>query len=281
MMGNDALNESKLTSVLGADVRPIEWEKLQDLTGADGGSIGPVGLKGFTILADNRLKGANGLISGANRNDFHIRNIDLERDCAIDGYHDLRTVQEGETSPNGGGKLRIVRGIELGHIFKLGTKYSDALGAKFLDENGKEFPVIMGSYGIGVDRIVACHIEQNHDENGIIWDSAIAPFDIHLIAVGARSAQVTETAEALYGELSRKGLDVLYDDRKETSPGFKFKDADLLGMPYQVIVGEKNLANGNIEIKERKTGKRTIVPGGELLETVIGLLTSKEPAWKP
>jgi prolyl-tRNA synthetase len=281
MMGNDALNESKLMSVLGADVRPIEAEKLQDLTGADGGSIGPVGLKGFTILADNRLKGANGLISGANRNDFHIRNIDLERDCVIDGYHDLRTVQEGETAPNGGGKLRIVRGIELGHIFKLGMKYSDALGAKFLDENGKEFPVIMGSYGIGIDRIVACHIEQNHDENGIIWDRAIAPFDIHLIAVGARSAQVTETAEALYGELSRKGLDVLYDDRKETSPGFKFKDADLLGMPYQVIVGEKNLANGNIEIKERKTGKRTIVPRGELLETVIRLLTSTEPAWKP
>ncbi len=281
MMGNDALNESKLTSVLGADVRPMEGEKLQDLTGADGGSIGPVGLRDFTILADNRLKGANGLISGANRNDFHIRNIDLERDCAIDGYHDLRTVQEGETSPNGGGKLRIVRGIELGHIFKLGTKYSDALGAKFLDENGKEFPVIMGSYGIGVDRIIACHIEQNHDENGIIWDRAIAPFDLHLIAVGARSAQVTETAEALYSDLSREGLDVLYDDRKETSPGFKFKDADLLGMPYQVIVGEKNLANGNIEIKERKSGKRTIVPRGELLETVIGLLTSKEPAWKP
>jgi prolyl-tRNA synthetase len=281
MMGTDSLNESKLMSVLGADVRPIEGEKLQELTGADGGSIGPVGLKGFTILADNRLKGANGLISGANRNDYHIRNIDLDRDCTINGYHDLRTVQEGETSPNGGSALRIVRGIELGHIFKLGTKYSDALGAKFLDENGKEFPVIMGSYGIGIDRIVACHIEQNHDENGIIWDKAIAPFDIHLIAVGARSAQVTETAEALYSEFSAKGLDVLYDDRKETSPGFKFKDADLLGMPYQVIVGEKNLANGNIEIKERKTGKRTIVPKGELLDTVIALLTSEVPAWKP
>jgi prolyl-tRNA synthetase len=281
MMGNDSLNESKLMSVLGADVRPIEGEKLQELTGADGGSIGPVGLKGFTILADNRLKGANGLISGANRNDYHIRNIDLDRDCTINGYHDLRTVQEGETSPNGGSTLRIVRGIELGHIFKLGTKYSDALGARFLDENGKEFPIIMGSYGIGIDRIVACHIEQNHDENGIIWDKAIAPFDIHLIAVGARSAQVTETAEALYSEFSGKGLDVLYDDRKETSPGFKFKDADLLGMPYQVIVGEKNLGNGNIEIKERKTGKRTIVPKGELLDTVIALLTSKEPAWKP
>jgi prolyl-tRNA synthetase len=273
MSGNDSLNESKLMSVLGADVRPIEGEKLRELTGADGGSIGPVGLKGFTIFADNRLKGANGLVSGANRNDYHIRNIDLERDCRIDGYHDLRTIEEGEASPNGGGKLRIVRGIELGHIFKLGTKYADALGAKFLDENGKESPVIMGSYGIGIERIVACHIEQNHDENGIIWDRAIAPFDVHLIAVGTRSAEVTETSDALYSELGRSGLDVLYDDRKETSPGFKFKDADLLGMPYQVIVGEKNLAGGNIEIKERKTGKRTIVPKRELVKAVRELLT--------
>ncbi len=281
MMGNDSLNESKLMSVLGVDVRPIEGEKLRELTGAEGGSIGPVGLKGFMILADARLKGANGLVSGANRNDYHLRNIDLDRDCTIEGYHDLRTVQEGETSVNGGGKLRIVRGIELGHIFKLGTKYADALGAKFLDENGKESPIIMGSYGIGIDRIIACHIEQNHDENGIIWDRSIAPFDVHLIAVSTRSAQVTETSEALYGELGRSGMDVLYDDRKETSPGFKFKDADLLGMPYQVIVGEKNLANGNIEIKERKTGRRKIVPKSELVETVRGLVTSKEPEWKP
>jgi prolyl-tRNA synthetase len=273
MMGNDTLNESKLMSVLGTEVRPIEGEKLQELTGADGGSIGPVGLKGFTILADNRLKGANGLISGANRNDYHLRNIDLERDCRIDGYHDLRTVEEGEQSPVGGGPLRIVRGIELGHIFKLGTKYADALGAKFLDDSGKESPVIMGSYGIGIERIVACHIEQNHDDNGIIWDRALAPFDVHLIAVSARSAQVTEASEALYGELCRSGLEVLYDDRKETSPGFKFKDADLLGMPCQVIVGEKNLAAGNIEIKERKSGNRMIVPRAELVEKVKGLLT--------
>jgi prolyl-tRNA synthetase len=273
MMGNDSLNESKLMAVLGTDVRPLEAEKLRELTGADGGSIGPVGLRGFTILADNRLKGANGLISGANRNDYHLRNIDLERDCAIGGYHDLRTVEEGEPSPNGGGNLRIVRGIELGHIFKLGTKYADALGAMFLDENGKESPVIMGSYGIGIERIVACHIEQNHDDNGIVWDRALAPYDVHLIAVSARSAQVTEAAEALYGELGRSGVDVLFDDRKETSPGFKFKDADLLGMPYQVIVGEKNLAAGKIEIKERKTGTRTLVPKADLVATIQNLLS--------
>jgi prolyl-tRNA synthetase len=273
MMGNDSLNESKLMAVLGTDVRPMEAEKLRELTGADGGSIGPVGLTGFTILADNRLKGANGLISGANRNDYHLRNIDLERDCVIGGYHDLRTVEEGEPSPNGGGNLRIVRGIELGHIFKLGTKYADALGAMFLDENGKESPVIMGSYGIGIERIVACHIEQNHDDNGIVWDRALAPYDVHLIAVSARSAQVTDAAEALYGELGRSGIDVLFDDRKETSPGFKFKDADLLGMPYQVIVGEKNLAAGKIEIKDRKTGTRTLVPKEELVGTVQKLLS--------
>ncbi len=273
MMGNDLLNESKLMAVLGSDVRPLEAEKLRELTGADGGSIGPVGLRGFTILADNRLKGANGLISGSNRNDFHLRNIDLERDCVVGGYHDLRTVEEGEPSPNGGGRLRIVRGIELGHIFKLGTKYSDALGAMFLDENGKESPVIMGSYGIGIERIIACHIEQNHDDNGIVWDRAIAPFDVHLIAVSARSLQVTEAAEALYSELGRNGVDVLYDDRKETSPGFKFKDADLMGMPYQVIVGEKNLAAGKIEIKDRKTGTRTLVQKEDLVQTIRKMLS--------
>jgi len=273
MMGNDSLNESKLMAVMGAEVRPLEAEKLRELTGADGGSIGPVGLRGFTILADNRLRGANGLISGANRNDYHFRNMDLERDCVIGGYHDLRSVEEGEPSPNGGGNLRIVRGIELGHIFKLGTKYADALGAKFLDENGKESPVIMGSYGIGIERIIACHIEQNHDDNGIVWDRAIAPYDVHLIAVSARSVQVSEAAEALYGELGRNGVDVLFDDRKETSPGFKFKDADLLGMPYQVIVGEKNLAAGKIEIKERKSGTRTIVPKEALVETIKKLIS--------
>ncbi|HTY58243.1 MAG TPA: His/Gly/Thr/Pro-type tRNA ligase C-terminal domain-containing protein, partial [Bacteroidota bacterium] len=141
------------------------------------------------------------------------------------------------------------------------------------DENGKESPVIMGSYGIGIERIIACHIEQNHDENGIIWDKALAPFDVHLVAVSARSAAVVEASEALYLELKGGGLDVLYDDRKETSPGFKFKDADLLGMPYQVIVGEKNLAAGNIEIKERKSGTRTIVKREDLVGTVKRLLT--------
>jgi prolyl-tRNA synthetase len=271
MMGNDELNESKLMTAMGTDVRPIEAEKLLALTGADGGSIGPVDLKGFKIVADKRLEGANNLVSGANRNDYHLMNIDLQRDCTIDGYYDLRTVQAGEPSLEGKGKLRIVKGVELGHIFKLGTKYSDALAATFLDENGVAHPIIMGSYGIGIERIIACHIEQNHDANGIIWDKSIAPYQVHLIAV-SKSPAVLEMAEKIYADLTDDAIEVLFDDRKDTSPGFKFKDADLLGMPFQVIVGEKNLANGKIEIKERKTGERTLVDAVGIIEKIQALL---------
>jgi prolyl-tRNA synthetase len=272
MMGNDGLNESKLLSVIGAAVRPMEADRLMELTGADAGSIGPVGLQGFRILADKRLEGANELISGANKNDFHLMHIDLLRDCAIERYVDLRTIQPGEQSPQGTGVLKIVNGVELGHIFKLGTKYSESLNAKFLDENGKENPIIMGSYGIGIERIVACHIEQSHDDDGIIWDKAIAPFQVHLIAVGTKSAQVLEMSERLYDLLTDDGIEVLYDDRKDISPGFKFKDADLLGMPYQVIVGERNLRQGKIEIKERRTGERIFVDVESVLEKVQQLL---------
>ena len=165
----------------------MEPEKVADLVGAEVGFIGPVDLRGFRIIADLRLKHATGLVSGANRTDYHVRNIDLERDAKIDDYHDLRSVREGEEAPDGGGQLRIVKGIELGHIFKLGTKYSDALGATFLDEKGVAHPIIMGSYGIGLERILACHIEQNHDDKGITWDASIAPFSAHLIAFGAKN----------------------------------------------------------------------------------------------
>ncbi|MBK7256832.1 MAG: proline--tRNA ligase [Ignavibacteriae bacterium] len=282
MLGNDELNEAKLSGVLGTDVRPIEAEKLLALTGADGGSIGPVGLrertpaaKKFRIIADRRLQGANNLISGANKNDYHIKNIDLQRDCTIDGYHDLRVVQAGEPSPNGSGALRVVPGVELGHIFKLGTKYADAMHATFLDEQGKEKPIIMGSYGIGVERIVACHIEQNHDADGITWDPVLAPFLFHLIAVGTKSAAVVQTAEELYTDMNAARMEVLFDDRKEVSPGFKFKDADLLGMPYQVIVGDKNLSAGNIEVKERRTGKRWLHPRATIMSHLQELAGKK------
>ncbi len=281
MMGNDQLNESKLQSLLGGEARPMQAEELQELTGADAGSIGPVGLDRertggapFRILVDRRLEGANGLISGANRNDVHLGNIDLKRDVAVSGYHDLRTVQAGEPCPTCKTPLRVVNAIELGHIFKLGTRYADALHATILDEQGKEKPIIMGSYGIGVERIIACHIEQHHDAHGIIWSKALAPFHVHLVLVNSNNAQVVSAAEMLYEKLQDALIDVLFDDRGDVSPGFKFKDADLLGMPLQLIVGEKNVTAGKVEIKERSTGRREVLEIGKVVGYIEKYLES-------
>lgn len=271
MRGNDELNESKLQSVLGTGIfRPAESEELIKYTSADHGSIGPINLKtNIRIIADNLLKDSNGLISGANEDGYHYKNIDFKRDCPyITEFYDLRTVREGEPSPISGKPLKIVKAIELGHIFKLGTKYSEALEAKFLDSNGKEQPIIMGSYGIGVERIMACFIEQNHDDKGIIWRKPLAPFDLHLIAVNQQKfPEVAQNADELYDRLVKKGFEVLYDDRNET-PGVKFNDADLIGLPVQVIVGPKNLEQNKVEIKVRATGERKVVSFDEI-ETEI------------
>lgn len=276
MLGNDQLVEAKLLKALGGgEITPIEPEELKNLTGANAGSIGPIGLKNFKIIADNRLKGANNLISGANKDDYHIANIDMERDVKVDGYFDLRKVEEGEPCINCGSPLRIVNAIEIGHIFKLGTKYSEAMKATFLDENGQEKPIIMGSYGIGVERIIACHIEQNHDENGIIWDKAIAPFQVHLISVNTENPQVIQVADKLYEQLNEEKIEVIYDDRMDVSPGFKFKDADLLGMPLQLIVSERNLKNNQVEIKIRKTSERILVNLEDVVPKIKELLEIK------
>ncbi|MBW7887295.1 MAG: proline--tRNA ligase [Bacteroidetes bacterium] len=273
MLGNNQLNESKLQKVFGADIRPAHPEELIELTGADAGSIGPVGLNNkFHIVADNRLKDANGLVCGANKNDFHLLNLDMQRDVKIEAFYDFRTVEEGETSPDGKGKLRIVKGIEVGHIFKLGTKYSDSMKAMFLDEKGEEHPIIMGSYGIGVERIIACHIEQHHDENGIKWQKALAPYDVHLISVNMNSPEVVAKADELYKLLPQQGISVLYDDRSGVTAGFKFKDADLLGMPLQIIVGEKNLKNNLIELKDRNSGDRKTVPVENAVEEIVAFV---------
>jgi prolyl-tRNA synthetase len=268
MAGNDQLNESKIQSVLGADARPAHADELKALTGADGGSIGPIGLEGFRIIADKRLEGASNLTSGANKNDYHIRNIDLQRDVKVDAYHDVRTALVGEPCSKCQKPLRVVRAIELGHIFKLGTKYADAMHASFLDESGKEKPVIMGSYGIGVERVIACHIEQSHDKNGLIWSKGLKPFHVHLILVNANNEKVASVANDLNERLEALVFEVLYDDRADVSPGFKFKDADLLGVPLQVIVGEKNVVNGNVEVKHRASGERAIVEIGKLAQYV-------------
>jgi prolyl-tRNA synthetase len=276
MQGNDEVNESKLLKYLGGNVRPAHPEELLQITGADAGSIGPIGFKG-RIVADLKLKDRNNLFSGANKNDYHIGGIDLKRDLpdrqagvpAID-YADLRVVQSGEGCPNlptgqagCNGKLEVFTAIELGHIFKLGTKYSEALGALYLDEKGKEHPIVMGSYGIGVERIIACYIEQNFDDKGLTWNKALTPFDIHLIALNMKNENVVSTADKLYRELKKNGYEVLFDDR-DAAAGFKFNDADLLGMPIQIVVGEKKLKNKQCEVKIRRTGERFDVELSEL-----------------
>ncbi len=267
MRGNDELNETKLQQVLGATaIRPAEPDELVQYTGANAGSIGPVNLKeNIKIIADNRLLGANNMVSGANKDGFHNKNIDLERDAKIEGYFDLRVVQSGENCPNCNAQLKVVNAIELGHIFKLGTRYSQALGATFLDEKGEEHPIIMGSYGIGVERILACFIEQHHDDKGIIWKKPLNPYDVHLIGLNTNKfEEVKNTCESLYEELLSNKIDVLYDDRDE-SPGVKFNDADLLGMPYQIIVSKKNIEAGCVEMKIRETGERKQVKISEFV----------------
>ena len=271
--GDDEVNETKLQNKFGQNLRPGHPEELLTITGADAGSIGPIGLKNkdVKIVADLRLKDADELISGANKNDFHIKNIDIKRDVPNAEYIDIRVVMPGEETVDRKNKIQVAKAIEVGHIFKLGTKYAEALGAYFLDKNGNENPIIMGSYGIGVERIAASYIEQNHDEKGIIWGGEIAPFQIALLAL-LSSEEISAASENIYNELTKNGYDVLFDDRKDVRPGFKFNDADLLGMPLQVIVGEKNYKQNKLEIKIRRTGERLVIEKDVLLSTIKDLL---------
>ncbi len=265
MSGNDEVNETKLESLLGGEVRPAHPEELVAITGAEAGSIGPIGFK-HRIIADNRLKDGNNLYSGANKTDFHIGGIDLQRDVENIEYSDLRTIESGEECTRCGKTLDVFKAIELGHIFKLGTKYSKAMGANFLNENGQANPLIMGSYGIGVDRVLACFIEQNYDEKGIVWKGELKPFDIQLLGLNMKKELVENTSEEIYELLKAEGYDVLFDDRRDAQAGFKFNDAELIGIPLQVVIGEKNLKEGLVEIKIRKTGERVLVEKNKLVE---------------
>jgi prolyl-tRNA synthetase len=271
MSGNDEVNETKLETVLGGEVRSCHPEELKEISGADAGSIGPIDFK-HRIIADLRLKNGNELYSGANKNDFHIGGIDLRRDVPSIEYFDLRTVESGEPCPSCGKPIEVFKAIELGHIFKLGTKYSEALGAMFLDENGKENPIIMGSYGIGLDRVLACYIEQNNDENGIVWKKPLSPFDVHLIGLNMKKESVIDASEKVNQDLTENGIDVIFDDRSNVQAGFKFSDADLLGMPLQVIVGERGLKENQVEVKIRATGERINVKLDELGTKIKELL---------
>jgi prolyl-tRNA synthetase len=267
MLGNDEVNEAKLEKELGGKIRAAQPEELMNITGADAGSIGPIEFNG-KIIADLRLKDGNNLYSGANENNYHLGGIDLKRDVKDIEYFDLRTIKAGEKCPRCGNKLDVFSAIELGHIFKLGVKYSVAFGVNFLDENTQAHPVVMGSYGIGIERVLACFIEQHHDDDGIIWTKTLAPFMVHLIALNMKKEVVASTSEKIYSELTEVGIDVIFDDRSDAQAGFKFNDADLMGMPIQIIVGEKSLKENVVEFKIRSTGERYKVETDNIIRKI-------------
>ena len=254
--GDRELNEVKLKNHLGVDSLELaDQARIEQLTGATVGFSGPVGLQGVRVVADMRLEGDGDWITGANRTDTHLIHVSLPRDVSVSAYTDLITVTEQDRCPKCSAELRFSRGIEVGHVFRLGTKYSRAMGATILDEAGHEREVVMGCYGIGVSRVVAAAIEQNHDTDGIIFPPPLAPFEVMLLAVNVNNQEVMQQVEALHDQLQYQGIEVLLDDRDER-PGFKFKDADLLGFPMQIIVGDKGLKNGRVETKDRRTGQR-------------------------
>ena len=270
--GDDQLNEAKLAGALGtATFRPAEAEEIFKALGAHPGSLGAVGVTELTVYADERLRGAAEMTTGANQDGFHLRHVAIGRDIAVAHWSDLRLVQAGEPCLKCGEPLKIQRAIEVGHVFKLGTKYSQVLNALFLDESGKQQACIMGCYGIGVTRTLQAVIEQSHDENGIIWPMSVAPYRVCITPLNvAPDSAVMQRAEKLYADLSARGVDVILDDRNER-PGVKFKDSELVGFPIRVGIGEKSLAKGEVEIKPR-AGALLLVKAEEALEKVMELV---------
>ena len=253
--GDHEVNESKLQSCFGSNIRPATPEEVLNICGVEVGFIGPYSIKNkVRIIADLAIKNQYNLTTGANSTDYHVTGLEFGRDIHSDDFIDIRNVLPSEKCTICSGQIKIVNAIELGHIFKLGTKYSKNMKAGFLDKDGKEKPIIMGSYGIGVERIIAALIEQNKDEKGIVWNVSIAPYLVHIIPINIDNPDIVNMSQKLHDELKINQIDVIVDDRK-VSPGFKFKDADLLGMPYQVIIGENWVKNQEIELKERKTGQ--------------------------
>ena len=278
MHGNDEVNEVKLKNYLSCDfLRPAEEEEARKYLGAGFGSLGPVGVsEEIEILADLDVENMANASVGANEDGFHYLNANLGRDFSVTHFADLRTVQEGEISPDGKGHLKFTRGIEIGHIFKLGTRYSKDLDAVVLDENGRQLPIIMGCYGIGVSRLLSAIVEQHSDENGIVWPRSIAPFDVHVIPVNVKKEEQVELSEKVTELLENAGYKVLVDDRKER-PGVKFADSDLIGIPARITVGKK-AAEGIVEIKLRRTGETLEVKLDELLNSLQILLKEESLA---
>ena len=253
LRGDHALSQQKLLDGSGArEVRPAGESEIRAALGAGPGSLGAVGVQGLPILADEALRGRRDMVTGANQDDFHLRGVDVSRDLRVDHWLDLREVRAGEPCPMCDAPLRVDEAIEVGHIFKLGTRYSEALGALVQDESGATRPVVMGSYGIGIERAIAAVVERCHDADGIVWPLAVAPFEAVVTVVNPKQTATSDAGGAIYEALKGQGIDVLLDDREER-PGVKFKDADLIGIPYRITVGPKGLEEGKVEITRRKT----------------------------
>jgi prolyl-tRNA synthetase len=280
MRGDHQLNEAKLAGHIGTpNFRPATEEEIVGALGTRPGSLGAVGVSKFTIIADESLQGAGDMTTGANEDGYHLRHVRIGRDIQPAKWADLRTVTAGEPCPVCGQPLKIQRAIEVGHVFKLGTKYSEALGATFLTEKGTKEPAIMGSYGIGIGRTMQAIIEQSNDKDGIIWPLAVAPFAVCITPLSvAADSQAMKLAVQFHNDLSARGIEVILDDRDDR-PGVKFKDADLIGFPFRIGIGEKSLAKGEIEIKPR-AGKLEAVKIENALERVLELIANSGP-WQP
>jgi len=272
--GDDQLNETKLMAKTGAvAVRPATPEEILPLLGAKPGSLGAVVNvpASVQVFADERLQGANDMTTGANEDGFHLKNVSIERDIKVTAWFDLRTVSAGEPCGKCAKPLKIRRAIEVGHVFKLGTKYSEKLNATFLDVDGSRKPSVMGCYGIGVTRTLQAVIEQGNDKDGVVWPLSVAPYQVCLTPLAVTpDSQAMQTAEKFYAELTARGVDVILDDRDER-PGVKFKDADLVGFPIRIALGEKSLAKGEVEIKPR-TGAIQFIKIEEAVEAVLTLV---------
>ena len=273
--GDHELMEQKLIDGLGTfDLRPAHDDEIVAALGAHPGSLGAVGVRHLRIIADPALRGRFNMVTGANHDDRHLRGVDVERDIAVDQWLGVRLTRLGDPCIQCGSPVQVRRSIEVGHIFKLGTKYAEALGATVVDEHGEEREIWMGSYGIGVGRNVAAIVESSHDEKGIIWPVSVAPYEVVVTAVTMEDAPTVEVAETIYAALGEAGIDVILDDRAER-PGVKFADAELVGIPYRVTVGPKGLASGEVEITRRRDGFTESVASGQVAEKVVAAIVAE------
>ena len=275
--GDHDANENKIRRALKAKVIELaDNATIEKVTGAPTGFAGPVGIK-CDIIADHDVPLIKDAITGANELDHHLTGVNVGRDYQLTTTYDLRNAQEGDPCPRSDGTLQIVHGIEVGHVFKLGTKYSVSLGAEFVDEKEERHPMIMGCYGIGVNRIIAGLAETQHDANGLIWPLAVAPYEVLLIPLNVAEAETNALSDKFYSELQAAGIDVLVDDR-DARPGFKFKDADLIGIPLRVIIGGKGLKDGVVEVKWRTDAEATKVPVADAIQTVVKWIAERKAA---